>query len=55
MVVEFMLEDPEYIVGSMTHTRELIYSPQRGMADSSAIRKRRDVSYLKSPEEDDGQ
>ena len=32
MVVEFMLEDPEYIVGSMTHTRELIYSPQRGMS-----------------------
>ncbi len=28
MVVEFMLEDPEYIVGSITHTRELIYSPQ---------------------------
>ncbi len=28
MVVEFMLEDPEYIVGSLTHTRELIYSPQ---------------------------
>ena len=32
MVVEFTLEDPEYIVGSMTHTRELIYSPQRGMS-----------------------
>jgi hypothetical protein len=28
VVVEFMLEDPEYIVGSLTHTRELIYSPE---------------------------
>ncbi|MEE8093882.1 MAG: DUF6152 family protein [Gammaproteobacteria bacterium] len=28
MEVEFMLEDPEYIVGSMTHSRRLIYSPQ---------------------------
>ena len=28
MTLEFMLEDPEYIVGSMTHTRDLIYSPQ---------------------------
>ena len=27
MVVEFMLEDPEYIVGSMTHNRDLIYYP----------------------------
>ncbi|MGI9260264.1 MAG: DUF6152 family protein [Gammaproteobacteria bacterium] len=26
--VEFFLEDPEYIVGSMTHSRDLIYSPQ---------------------------
>jgi hypothetical protein len=32
MTVEFMLEDPEYIVGSMTHTRRLIYSPQMDMA-----------------------
>ncbi len=32
MVVEFMLEDPEYIVGSITHTRELIYSPQMRMS-----------------------
>ena len=31
MTVEFMLEDPEYIVGSMTHRRELIYSPQLQM------------------------
>ena len=28
LTVEFMLEDPEYVVGSMTHTRDLIYSPQ---------------------------
>ena len=28
MTLEFMLEDPDYIVGSMTHTRDLIYSPQ---------------------------
>lgn len=28
LTVEFMLEDPEYIVGSMTHARDLIYSPQ---------------------------
>jgi len=26
--LEFMLEDPEYIAQPMTHTRELIYSPQ---------------------------
>ena len=32
MVVEFVLEDPEYIVGSMTHTRALIYSPQMDMS-----------------------
>lgn len=32
MVVEFTLEDPEYIVGSMSHTRELIYSPQTSMS-----------------------
>lgn len=25
--VEFFLEDPEFIVGSMTHSRDLIYSP----------------------------
>ena len=28
IVLEFMLEDPEYFVGPMTHSRELIYSPQ---------------------------
>jgi hypothetical protein len=32
MIVEFMLEDPEYIVGSMTHTRSLIYSPDMDMS-----------------------
>ena len=26
--VEFMLEDPEYLVGSLTDTRDMIYSPQ---------------------------
>jgi len=31
MAVEFFLEDPEYIVGSMTHSRELLYSPQMAM------------------------
>ena len=31
MVLEFMLEDPEYILGSVTHRRELIYSPQIDM------------------------
>jgi len=28
LLVEFMLEDPEYIAEPMTHARELIYSPQ---------------------------
>lgn len=28
LVLEFMLEDPEYIVEPMSHARELIYSPQ---------------------------
>ena len=28
VMVEFMLEDPEYIAEPLTHTRELIYSPQ---------------------------
>jgi len=32
MVAEFTLEDPEYIVGSMTHRRELLYSPQMDMS-----------------------
>ena len=31
MTVEFTLEDPEYIVGTMTHRRDLIYSPQMEM------------------------
>ena len=29
--VEFTLEDPEYIVGSMTHVRDLVYSPEMDM------------------------
>jgi len=32
MTVEFVLEDPEYIVGSMIHTRDLIYSPDMDMS-----------------------
>ena len=32
IVAEFMLEDPEYITEPMTHTRELIYSPQLEMS-----------------------
>ena len=32
MRVEFMLEDLEYIVGSMTHIRDLIYSPHLDMS-----------------------
>jgi hypothetical protein len=32
IVVEFMLEDPEYITQPMTHTRELIYSPHMEMS-----------------------
>ena len=28
MIVEFTLEDPEFIADPLTHTRELIYSPQ---------------------------
>jgi hypothetical protein len=31
MAVEFTLEDPEYIVGSMTHRRDMIYSPHLEM------------------------
>jgi len=31
MTVEFVLEDPEYILGSMSHSRDLIYSPQLDM------------------------
>jgi len=32
MVVEFMLEDSEYVLEPMTHIRELIYSPQADMS-----------------------
>ena len=32
MNVEFLLEDPEYIDGSMSHSRDLIYSPERDMS-----------------------
>jgi len=32
IAVEFMLEDPEYLVGQMTHSRELVYSPHVQMA-----------------------
>jgi hypothetical protein len=31
LTVDFTLEDPDYIVGSMTHTRDLLYSPQLEM------------------------
>ena len=31
MAVEFTLEDPDFIVGSMVHSRELVYSPQMSM------------------------
>ena len=31
LTVEFTLEDPEYIVGRMTHTRDLLYSPHLEM------------------------
>jgi hypothetical protein len=31
LIVEFVLEDPEYIAEPMTHARELIYSPQMEM------------------------
>ena len=27
IAVDFMLEDPEYLIGQMTHSRELVYSP----------------------------
>jgi hypothetical protein len=32
MEVEFFLEDPEYIAGSMTHKRELLYRPDTDMS-----------------------
>jgi hypothetical protein len=31
MIVEFTLEDPDYIVGSMVHSRELVYVPHMPM------------------------
>jgi len=31
MTAEFSVEDPEYFVGSFTHTRSLIYSPHLKM------------------------
>ena len=43
IVVEFMLEDPEYLVEPMSHSRELIYSPHMEMSpfdcDSGAARR----------------
>ncbi len=33
IIVDFTLEDPEYITTPMTHSRELIYSPQMEMAE----------------------
>ena len=32
MSVEFMLEDPEYIAAPMTHSRELVYTPDADMS-----------------------
>lgn len=32
MLVEFTLEDPEFIAAPMSHTRELVYSPQADMS-----------------------
>ena len=32
MAVEFMLEDPEYLLEPMTHSRTLVYSPQADMS-----------------------
>jgi hypothetical protein len=28
LIVEFMLEDPEYLAEPLTHSRELLYSPE---------------------------
>jgi hypothetical protein len=43
MEVEFFLEDPEYIVGSMTHRRALLYRPNSDMSpfncDEEATRR----------------
>ena len=33
LVVEFTLEDPEYLAEPMTHTRELVYAPQMTLSD----------------------
>ena len=45
MIVEFTLEDPEYIAEPLTHARELIYSPQIGISryDCNAESARRFV------------
>ncbi len=32
MTLEFVLEDPQFIVGTMTHTRDLLYSPHLDMS-----------------------
>ncbi len=32
MTVQLELEDPEFIVGSMVHERELVYAPQMQMS-----------------------
>lgn len=32
MIVQFELEDPEFVVGSMVHERELVYAPQMQMS-----------------------
>ncbi len=41
--VEFFLEDPEYVIGSMTHTRALLYRPNTNMesfnCDEEATRR----------------
>ena len=31
VLVDFLLEDPEYLATSMTHTRELVYIPDHVM------------------------
>ena len=33
MIVEFTLEDPEFIAAPMTHRRELVYSPEMELSD----------------------
>jgi hypothetical protein len=32
MIIEFVLEDPEYIVGSMTHSRDVRFAPESDMS-----------------------